>query len=74
MTNKISEEYNKLVSLWRSVHLIEDQKEFALRVKDFWFSSILFRCRRDHKAKETEKDVEKFWKDSSELILKHLFK
>jgi T4 RnlA family RNA ligase len=53
---------NKITSVWNLFKGIEDQKEFALNIKDFNFSSLLFMAKRNktHPLEELTKQKDTF--------------
>lgn len=72
LKEKVENYYNSLLELWLEHHNIESQKDFALKVKDHRFSSILFQVRKEHGSNQTEKEVRKKFLESESLILKNL--
>jgi hypothetical protein len=59
--------YSNLEQLWLKTKDISNQKEFALAIKDYPLSSILFTCRK------SGGDLEKTWKESEDYIAKRVF-
>lgn len=64
--------YAKLLEVWADNKDIEDQKEFALKVKDTPFSGILFTVKKKFGKNQTAKDVRQEWRESTNVILKKL--
>lgn len=64
--------YAKLLEVWAENKDIEEQKEFALKVKDTPFSGILFNVRKKYGKNQTVQDIKKEWRESSDSILKKL--
>ena len=58
----LEDKYNKLVKkierIWQSVKRIENQKDFALRVKDYSFSGALFQL-KNGKSKTVKEYMQK---------------
>jgi hypothetical protein len=72
---RVLEEYIGVLETWADHHAIEDQKEFALSIKDGTaFSSVLFNVRKKHGKAQLARDVRQEWRESDQLILKRLFK
>jgi len=70
---KVLEGYIETLEVWGDHHTIEDQKEFALSIKDKTrFPSVLFNVRKKHREGQKAADLRQEWKDSDQLILKHL--
>ena len=68
---RVLEQYSELVELWADNWMIEDQKDFALAVKDHKFASVLFNVR---KQGGKARDVRQEWRNSADAIHKRLFK
>ena len=64
--------YQSLKLLWEEGKDIEDQKPFAMLVKDHPLSSLLFRLRKKT-PDATEAEVAALWRKSGERIVKTLF-
>lgn len=72
---RVLEAYVGVVELWGDHWMIEDQKEFALAIKDRSpFASILFSVRKKHGNQQSAADVKQEWREADQLILKKLFK
>lgn len=71
---KVQEAYIGLMEAWVDYKDIEDQKDFALAVRNHPFSSILFSVRKEYGKEQTAKILKKKWRESDHLILKKLFK
>lgn len=66
---KINHQFNLLSDLYDQVKDIENQKEFALAIQNkHKFGNLLFQARK------TKQDLKNIWKNSSDMILKYLFK
>lgn len=61
---KLETTYHRVNELYYRKANIQDQKEFALEVKDDPFSSIMFTARK------TNKSIEKVWNESTDFIIK----
>jgi hypothetical protein len=68
--SRVQEEYIKLLEVWVTYKEIEDQKEFALTVKNHKFSGILFQVRKQYAKNQTVQHLKQMWRDSDDLILK----
>jgi len=67
--------YADLVELWGDNWSIEDQKEFALAIKDESpFAGILFNIRKIHGEHQKSKHLKEAWRESPDAIFKTLFK
>lgn len=64
--------YNQIEELWRKCKDIENQKEFALAVKDHPFASVLFQTRKKYGKYHNEKELKKEFTSSQDLILKKI--
>lgn len=72
---KIREEWNKLLALWKECRTIESQKDFALAItKRTKFSGILFTLRKNKGANQTQEDLQMLWQESHQQIVDVLFK
>ena len=72
--HKIDQEWAKLKSVWEQFYRIENQKEFALAIKDkSSFGGLLFVLRKQKGKSQTEGDLLALWRDSGESIIKNLF-
>jgi len=72
---KVLEAYVSVLELWADHWRIEDQKDFALAVKDCSpFASILFSVRKKEGTKQVSAHVKQEWREATQLILKKLFK
>lgn len=69
---RVQEMYIALLETWTDHRHIEDQKEFALAIKNKPFSSILFNLRKRLGSAQTSSDIRKAWRESETLILKAL--
>lgn len=68
---KVLEAYIEMLEAWADNWPIEDQKEFALAVKDNKFSGVLFNARKkDGRVAEVRQE----WRNSADAIHKKLFK
>jgi RNA ligase len=66
--DKVNNELNNLIKLYEETQNIENQKEFALAIKDKTkFTSVLFTARK------TNSSVKKVWSESTNIILKVIF-
>lgn len=72
LKSRVYKEYIDLLEVWADNKDIQDQKEFALKIKHVPFASVLFSVRKKHAEKQTSKDMRQEWKDSEKLILKRL--
>jgi hypothetical protein len=72
---RVLEAYIEVIELWGDHWRIEDQKEFALAIKDqSSFASILFSVRKKRGNQQVAADVKNEWREATQLILKKLFK
>ncbi len=69
---RVYEEYADLLEVWADNKDIQDQKEFALKVKHVPFASVLFSVRKKCGENQTAKDVRQEWRNSDKLILKKI--
>jgi len=69
---RVYEEYADLLEVWADNKHIQDQKEFALKVKEVPFASVLFSVRKKCGERQTSKDVKQEWRNSDKLILKKI--
>jgi len=69
LKSKVLTAYVELLELWGDHWRIEDQKEFALKVKDTPLSSILFSVRKFRGERQTSADIREEWKKSDRIIL-----
>jgi hypothetical protein len=60
---RLKTEFETLNTIWEKHKTIQDQKTFALAVKDKKYSSVLFTARK------TGKPLDELWRGSSELII-----
>lgn len=74
LKNKVEQEYQSLLTLWREHKDIESQKDFALAVKHSQFSSLLFQTRKKFGTQQTENNLRKEFLGASDLIIKRLCK
>ena len=72
--SKVMTAYSELVETWGDYRHIEDQKEFALRVKDTSFASVLFSARKKHGMNQKSSHVKQEFRENDQLIIKKLFK
>ena len=72
-TRIVEKAYNDLYKLWEATKDIEDQKTFALAVKDHPFSAILFQLKAKYGTNQTVENFNLVWRSSSQIILKKLF-
>ena len=72
---RVLEAYTDLVELWGDHWTIEDQKEFALAIKDETpFAGILFNLRKKYGEHQRSKHLKEEWRNSADAIFKNLFK
>ncbi len=73
--DKLEGEFQKLLQIWKDNKDVpmDQQKEFALKIKDNMFSSILFSIRKEFGENQTEEHLRKSWEKSADLIVKKLF-
>lgn len=70
---KVQGWYIKVLELWATYHYVEDQKEFALAVKDQTpFASVLFSVRKKYGKEQTVAHLKQEWLDSEDVIAKRL--
>lgn len=70
----VTNEYNNLVELWGNTWQIPDQKEFALSIVGKTpFSGILFNFRKMMGQNQTQEELTKLWRSSSDVIVKRLY-
>lgn len=74
LKSKVLTAYAELLELWGDHWRIEDQKEFALTIKDSPFSSVLFSTRKIWGTKQRSAHVKEEWKKADRLILKRFGK
>jgi hypothetical protein len=72
LKSNVQKAYISLLETWVEHRHIEDQKEFALAVKDHPFAAVLFSLRKKHGVSQTTKLLKEEWKSASALILKKL--
>jgi len=70
ITSLVSENYDKLLCIWKKYKDIESQKEFALKIKNENFSSLLFDIRKKYGPKQEEQHLLKAFTDAEVLIFK----
>lgn len=72
---RVLEAYTDLVELWGDHWSIEDQKEFAIAIKDESpFVGILFNLRKKHGEHQQAKHLKSAWREQADSIFKNLFK
>ena len=65
--------YDDLVKVWETTWQIPVQKDFALTILGKTpFTSLLFTLRKVHGQNQSKDKLRALWKDSSDIILKHL--
>lgn len=69
---KVQQAYIETLEVWADNWRIEDQKEFALAVKDYPMSGLLFTLRKKHKMEQSSKILRQEWRQSEDMILKRL--
>lgn len=69
---RVLNDYITLLETWADHKDIEDQKEFALAVKNHPFSGLLFHIRKELGEEQTSKDLRQLWRSSEKVILKRL--
>lgn len=70
---KVTIAYNELLEIWKQTWQIENQKEFALSIiGKTKFTGILFNMRKQYGKEQTEKLLNKMWRESKETILNNL--
>ncbi len=73
--NKVNTHFEALKQVWLEHRSIDDQKTFALAIAGKTpFTGLLFQLRRDHGTNQTEQHLKEKWRESSDLILKAIFK
>lgn len=66
--------WEKLKNAWEDYHTIEDQKKFALAIKDVPFKNLLFSLRKmKYTDEQTIDDLKKLWRESTDNIIKELY-
>jgi hypothetical protein len=71
LRDKIEKDYANLLAAWNIGKNIQDQKEFALAIKDkTTFGSILFNLRRKYGMNQTLEQLRQEWRNSEENIIK----
>lgn len=68
----VLEQYAALLELWAENWRIEDQKAFALQVKDTPFAGVLFWVRKQHGKAQNVAVLREEWRNADRLILKRL--
>lgn len=68
----VLEQYAGTLELWADNWRLEDQKSFALQVKDSPFAGVLFSTRKKHGEMQTVSALRQEWRNSDRLILKRL--
>ncbi len=72
---RVLEAYADLVELWGDHWSIEDQKKFAIAIKDETpFAGILFNLRKKHGEHQQAKHLKAAWREQADSIFKNLFK
>ena len=66
--------YSELLETWGNHWRVENQKEFALLVKDTPFASVLFSVRKKLGMQQRSADIKKEFRENDTLIVKKLFK
>lgn len=70
---KVEQSFAELHDLWAKHWMIEDQKEFALSIKEKTpFTSLLFNVRKRHGKSQNSEHLKEEWRTASALILKKL--
>jgi len=71
----VNEEYAKLEAVMNSTQGIAEQKDYALAIMGKTpFTGLLFQLRKEHGKTVTAQALRKAWRDSSDTILKFVFK
>lgn len=71
---EIESEWEKLKIVWESSYRIEDQKTFALTIKDKTpFTGLLFGVRKQYGKGQTIDHLKSAWRDSADIIVKRLY-
>lgn len=70
---KVNEAFAELQDIWAKHWMIDDQKEFALSIKDKTpFTSLLFNVRKRHGKDQKLEHLKTEWRTADSLILKKL--
>jgi tRNA splicing ligase len=72
LKSKVQGYYIDLLETWADHRHIQDQKEFALKVKDKKFASVLFNVRKKYGVNQTSTHIKQEWREAEATILKHL--
>lgn len=71
---KVDSSFAQLQNVWEQNYKIENQKEFALAIKGKTsFTGLLFQLRKELGVKQSLNDLKKYWRNSSDTILKFIF-
>lgn len=72
---RVNEAYAELEKVWQANFDIETQKDFALAIIGKTpFTGLLFQLRKTYGREQKQEYLKKLWRDSSDTILKHVFK
>jgi len=70
---RVQQQYIRLLEVWAEYWTIDDQKAFAMAIKDKTpFTSLLFDIRKRVGQRQVPADVREAWQRSEQLILKNL--
>lgn len=73
LKSEVQAEYIKLLETWVEHKGIEDQKEFALTIRNKTpFTALLFNVRKHAGKDQTVADLKREWRDAESMILKWL--
>lgn len=72
LQERVNEQFSNLVFYYRLSQGIEEQKEFALKISNCKFNSILFTLRKKHGIVYSIDKVKEMWENSESLIGKVL--
>ena len=72
--SKVKDSFNELYNVYINSQGIENQKDFAMLVKNNLFSGILFKLRKSYGVNIPLDKLKEEWNNSEEMIYNNLFK
>jgi hypothetical protein len=73
VNERVTKFYEELVELWEKTWRIPVQKDFALAILGRTpFTGLLFTLRKVHGQEQTKEKLKTLWRDSPDIIVKHL--
>lgn len=73
VSERLTNEYEALRGVWQANYQEPDQKTFALAVGKVRFASLLFTLRKEKGQDQTEADLKRLWRTSSDMIIRRLY-